>query len=267
MSRIVPLSVIADITCPWCWIGKRAAEQAASRLKVTLQLTWLPFQLDGSLPADGLNKEKYFERRCGSEEECQHLLAGAGSFVAQRGASVGCEFRHHPASNVSNTLRAHRLMRLAAQPQYPPDTATRLAERLFLEYHSLGSNIGSTDVLLRCAVEAGVDKAEAERLLKSAMMLKAVVEALAESHNATTVVPTFSLTTVPTLTVAGRIAQENAPQSTAHAATVPGGATPNTTATTNVAPLRGAVDVIEFEAFLTRHIAELEAKTPRDCHE
>ena len=51
----LPIDVVSDIVCPWCFIGARRLEQALAPLapEVSAKITYRPFLLDPSTPTEG----------------------------------------------------------------------------------------------------------------------------------------------------------------------------------------------------------------------
>ncbi|MDE1904751.1 MAG: DsbA family protein, partial [Alphaproteobacteria bacterium] len=47
------IDIVADVICPWCFIGKRRLEAAlAQRPAIATEITWRPFQLNPDMPAE-----------------------------------------------------------------------------------------------------------------------------------------------------------------------------------------------------------------------
>src|SRR4029077_3197575 len=87
------LDIVSDTICPWCYVGKRRLEEALPILKaegLTLDVTWRPFQLNPTIPKEGLDRRAYRSAKFGSWEKSQALDAQ----VAEAGASAGLVFRH-----------------------------------------------------------------------------------------------------------------------------------------------------------------------------
>ena len=56
------LDIVSDTICPWCYVGKRRLEEAVPILKaegLTLDVTWRPFQLNPTMPKEGLDRRAY----------------------------------------------------------------------------------------------------------------------------------------------------------------------------------------------------------------
>ena len=50
-------------------MGKRALELAARQLNVGLQISWAPFQLDGTIPPEGADKMQHYLKKFGPQAE------------------------------------------------------------------------------------------------------------------------------------------------------------------------------------------------------
>ena len=71
------IDVISDVICPWCYIGKRRLERAVAALdgKHEVRVRWLPFQLNPTMPKDGISRREYRTRKFGSWERSLELDA------------------------------------------------------------------------------------------------------------------------------------------------------------------------------------------------
>ena len=48
------IDVIADLVCPWCYLGKRRLDDALNAVQGPSLVNWYPFQLNPDMPAEGL---------------------------------------------------------------------------------------------------------------------------------------------------------------------------------------------------------------------
>lgn len=63
------LQLMADMVCPWCFIGKRSLDLALPILAghgIQVAIEWLPFQLNPNLPAAGMDRKALRSGRFGS---------------------------------------------------------------------------------------------------------------------------------------------------------------------------------------------------------
>ena len=69
------IDVISDVICPWCYIGKRRLEKAVAALDGPAKVRWLPFQLNPTMPKEGVSRREYRTKKFGSWERSQELDA------------------------------------------------------------------------------------------------------------------------------------------------------------------------------------------------
>ena len=181
----ISIDVVSDVMCPWCFIGKRRLEKTQAMLdSVGLDIRWRPFQLDPTLPADGIERRIYLERKFGSRANSDQIYAS----VTAAGLEEGIPFRFDAIEKASNTLDAHRLIRWAASG----GAQDRMAERLFELYFLEGADIGDRNVLLGAAGAVGMRTELVAGLLAGDEDKDAVKQEIALArHMGITGVPTF----------------------------------------------------------------------------
>src|SRR5678815_5857849 len=61
VSTPLTIEVVSDVICPWCYIGKRRLGKALAALagEISAETRWLPFQLNPSMPAEGIPRAQY----------------------------------------------------------------------------------------------------------------------------------------------------------------------------------------------------------------
>ena len=105
------LQVVADLICPWCFIGKRSLDRALvvlARDGIAVDVEWLPYQLNPTMPASGMDPKQFRTPRLGwVNAPAMHARA------VEAGRHVGADFRYDLQSRTPNTLAAHGLSRLA----------------------------------------------------------------------------------------------------------------------------------------------------------
>ena len=143
------IAVFADITCPWCYIGKRRLEAAlASAPALPFEIDWRPFQRDPALPEDGLPWQTYLARG-NNAERTEATLAE----ISAAGREVGLTFAFDKIARMPNTLDAHRLIYWT----YPEQIKSRIVERLFKAHFTDGLDIGDRNQLIALAQDCGMD--------------------------------------------------------------------------------------------------------------
>lgn len=115
----------------------------------TPAVRWLPFQLNPDIPAEGMSRQMYVERKFGP--------GGARNYsrVAGVGKEVGIDFAFDAISVQPNTLNAHRLMHYASRN----GCEDAVAESLFRGYFEEGAVLTDIAELTRLGARAGLDEA------------------------------------------------------------------------------------------------------------
>lgn len=146
MKRLT-VEVASDVVCPWCYIGKRRLEKALKLLEgeVSVDLRWLPFQLNPGMPREGMPRAQYRKSKFGSLEHSRGLDAR----VAAEGQGEGIAFAFERIQRTPNTLAAHQLIDLAKKQDLVVDA-------LFRAYFEEGKDIGDAAVLAEIAARCGV---------------------------------------------------------------------------------------------------------------
>lgn len=161
MSTPIPIQIVSDIVCPWCYVGKRRLERAlAARPALPVEITWLPFQLTPDMPREGRDRREHYASIFGEER--------AGQITARMkdtGAAEGIAFDTPPGARSPNTLSAHVLLHWASRAAGVDQS--RVAELLFAAHHERGEDVGDHRVLARIAGEAGMDEAQVLADLRS----------------------------------------------------------------------------------------------------
>lgn len=152
------IEIVADIVCPWCFIGKRRLERAlAQRPEIAVTHSWCAFQLNPDLPREGIPRPLYLAAKFGSRRTAMR----ANAALAALGRGEGIEFAFERIERMPNTLCAHRLIRFAADEGCGDD----IVEALFQAYFLGGLDIGDIDTLAAIAARSGLDWGAARRHL------------------------------------------------------------------------------------------------------
>ena len=154
------IDFVSDVACPWCAVGLNSLEIALQRLEgsIAVDIQFQPFELNPDMPADGEDAMLHLSRKYGASAE---QLAASRQVLKERGAAVGFAFGDR--NRVWNTFDAHRLLYWAGLQ----GRQRELKHALLKAYHTRGENPGSEDVLVHCAVEAGLDAVETRDVIQT----------------------------------------------------------------------------------------------------
>jgi len=58
MASALPIDMVSDVVCPWCFIGKRRLEKAiALRPDIAVEVRFRPYFLNPRVPREGMSRE------------------------------------------------------------------------------------------------------------------------------------------------------------------------------------------------------------------
>jgi predicted DsbA family dithiol-disulfide isomerase len=156
--ELLTIEIYSDVICPWCYVGKRRLERALLQMggRANVEVAWRPFQLNPTMPKNGMDRTIYLETKFGSlnafDDMQQRLL--------EAGQSEQIAFAFQKIARTPNTFLAHRLIWYAGQQGYQD----AMTEQLFKGYFEEGLDIGSTPVLAQLSERVGM---KADRFLES----------------------------------------------------------------------------------------------------
>src|SRR5580658_7796729 len=154
------IDVVSDVVCPWCFIGKRRLEAAQTIVPdIAVDINWRPYFLNPWIPREGIDRQTYLETKFGSAERY--------SVIAERitaaAAMEGLVYAPDKINRQPNTLDCHRLILWSRSATDPGRMKQRLMELYFAE----GADLSDPRVLIKAAVDCGMDGDLVRRLLAS----------------------------------------------------------------------------------------------------
>ena len=169
---MIAVDVWSDIACPWCYIGKRNLEAGIAAFRERhpgedVAVTYHSFELSPDTPVDFDGSElDFLVRHKGASEEQATAMLDRVTGIA---AAAGLEYRFGDLKH-TNSRKAHELLHHAAAAGRQAD----VKEALLRAYFTEGRHLGREEVLAAVAEEAGLDREEALRALRSGEQAAAV---------------------------------------------------------------------------------------------
>jgi predicted DsbA family dithiol-disulfide isomerase len=146
----LPIDMVSDVVCPWCFIGKRRLEKAiALKPEIPVVVRFRPYFLNPWVTREGISREDYLTTKFGSPERYRDIAQR----VAQAAAAEGLTYALDKIKRQPNTLDCHRLILWAGES----GNAGRMKQRLMDLYFTEGGDLTDRDVLVRAAADCGLD--------------------------------------------------------------------------------------------------------------
>ncbi len=169
------IDIVFDSVCPWCYVGKRRFDRAlAQRPNIVPEIHYRSFLLNPDLPAGGVNRREFLERKFGSSQQYDRVVEA----LVHTGKGEGIDFALDKIDRTPNSANSHRLVRLAQTI----GAQGKAVDAIFAAYFERGLDIGDPEVLIRLAVEIGLDKQAATTHMLSDGDLNSVFNENARMH-------------------------------------------------------------------------------------
>ena len=163
---MINIKVISDTICPWCYIGKKQLEKAINKIdNIEFDISYKPFQLDPTMPTDGVDRKRYIDRKFG-EDTAKEI----GNKIREAGKLVGIEFNYENIIKTPNTLNSHRILKWAEKESKQEEAL----ELLFYSYFTEGRDIGNNEELVKIAKKLGLNPKKIEKNLVSDIDIKEI---------------------------------------------------------------------------------------------
>ncbi|MGB8436285.1 MAG: DsbA family oxidoreductase [Burkholderiales bacterium] len=155
------IDIVSDVVCPWCFVGKRKLATALDLYAKERpdapapRVTWRPFQLNPQMPAAGMLRADYVQRKFGRSGTEVYAR------VSQAGKAVGIDFAFDRIVRQPNTLAAHALIALADKHGKQDE----VVDALFHAYFFDGRDLTDVATLTEVATGAGLPRDAVEGCL------------------------------------------------------------------------------------------------------
>lgn len=148
------VDVVADIVCPWCYVGLKSflAAREALQEAFTIDTRYRPFQLNPELPAGGVDRHAFYRRKFPDEAR----LAAAREAIRANARETGFDFDPSAPARLPNTLKAHQLIALAHRTGRQDPVAMALYRAFWDDL----ADIGAEETLIDIGVRQGLERAD-----------------------------------------------------------------------------------------------------------
>jgi predicted DsbA family dithiol-disulfide isomerase len=192
----LPIEMVSDVVCPWCFIGKRRLEKAiALKPEIPVEVRFHPYFLNPWIPREGISREEYLTTKFGSPERYR----GIAQRVAAAAAAEGLTYAIDSIKRQPNTLDCHRIILWAGES----GNAARMKQRLMDLYFTEGGDLTDREVLVGAAADCGLDADAVRRRLAGEDDVARVTQAAKSAADA-------GINGVPCFVLGGVLAVEGA---------------------------------------------------------
>lgn len=164
----LPIAIVSDVVCPWCFIGKARLDAALAEHGLTdrVAITWLPYELNPDMPAEGMDRNAYLDAKFGVGKRREIELR-----LSEAALESGVTFDWAKVKKSPNTRLAHMLIAAAATVM----RGTEMKEALFRAYWQDGRDIGDLDTLVAIAGELGFEESAVREELSNDELRETVI--------------------------------------------------------------------------------------------
>jgi predicted DsbA family dithiol-disulfide isomerase len=156
-TQLIPLDLVSDPICPWCYIGKTRFNKALETAGDTpFDVHWRTFQLNPHMPPEGVGRQEYLEAKFGKERAMSFYKQ-----IEEAAYASGLDVHFDKITRTPNTIDAHRLIKWSRSEA----RQNGVVDGLFKAYFEEGQDISDHTVLCDVAAASGMDRVMVARLL------------------------------------------------------------------------------------------------------
>lgn len=163
----ITVDIVSDVACPWCYVGKKKFEAALEQWNGTpVEVTWHPYQLDPTLPKEGLTRDQYLTNKFGSVNAVTEMTDRLSSV----GKEVGINFDFGEKWTAFNTLHLHQLLHVAGEEGFKAE----LKERFLKAYFEELTPLNDSSVLYSILSDFGWEPSKVDAIVNDETIAKSV---------------------------------------------------------------------------------------------
>lgn len=166
-KEVITVDIVSDVACPWCYVGKRKFEAALEQWNgAPVEVNWHPYQLDPTLPTEGIDRDTYLIQKFGSAEG----MKGMTDRLTAVGKEVGINFNFDKDWTAYNTLHLHQLLHAAGQEGFKAE----LKERFLNAYFEALDPLNQPAVLHKILADFGWSAEKVDKIIADQEIANAV---------------------------------------------------------------------------------------------
>lgn len=159
--------MFSDTICGWCYIGKERLSQALKKLNLPETIVMnLPFQLNPSMPKNGMDRVEYIKTKFGSIENAKPMYDN----MILQGEQENLQIKLDKIKRTPNTVKSHLLIDLARKYK----AENEVISDLFESYFNKAKDIGDEEVLMSIAKKNNLDVNEVKTYLNDEENIKKI---------------------------------------------------------------------------------------------
>jgi predicted DsbA family dithiol-disulfide isomerase len=168
MKNQILIDVVSDVVCPWCYIGKRRLERGieGTQYSDNVEVRYHPFQLDPSVPLEGIDFQRYMENRFGAN------FVSKFHQVEQAAEGEGLDFNFEQLPKAINTFTLHRILTVSEHDGIQSEVKEALMKAYFVDRQDLTQE----NVLVELMKSLGWSAEKTKEILNSDLAADAVKE-------------------------------------------------------------------------------------------
>lgn len=156
---MIKIDIVSDTVCPWCYIGKKRLDEAIEEYSdQSFDINWHAFQLNPSMPKEGINRQMYLSSKFGGRERADSIY----SQIKIAGTNSNISFNFEEMHIMPNSFYSHMLIEYSKEF----GLQNKVTEDLFKAFFMHGKNIGEFNELNNIAQINNIKGFSEEFLIK-----------------------------------------------------------------------------------------------------
>ena len=151
MKKNVKIKVIADVICPWCFIGcSHLNKSMLKRNNIRFKIDWQTYYLNPSMPYLGMDRKKYLKTKFANQ------ASSVESQIINIANNSSIEINLEKISNTPNTRKVHQTINLLKKENN--NKSYELAFKFMRDYFVNGIDLRSDEYISKSYLDYNSSK-------------------------------------------------------------------------------------------------------------